>query len=260
MYGKLSERCWEKMDKSEYSSGLSAAAGKLLIGERYISLLAESLAALGFEAIAVPGNQNVDERLSSHCDLSLFYPGGDIIFCADYISGSSFSDKLSQIGLNIEYIDEKQGELYPKDALLNICTVGGRYIFNPKVSSAKAVTFLNGQGREPVPVRQGYARCSSCVVSDNAIITADSGIARACMNKGMDVLKINPGYIVLEGFEYGFIGGASFKISDDILCFTGQLESHPDKADILSFVDSHSVKPVFLTDYPIFDIGGVILL
>ena len=72
------------------------------------------------------------------------------------------------------------------------------------------------------------------------------------------MLKIRPGYIDLPGFDYGFIGGASFKISDTKLAFTGRLDSHPDAELITEFASLHNVDIVYITDKPAFDIGGVI--
>ena len=65
--------------------------------------------------------------------------------------------------------------------------------------------------------RQGYSRCSVCVVSDNAIITADEGICRSAEAHGVDVLKIRPGYIDPPGFDYGFIGGQASKFQTQSL-------------------------------------------
>ena len=45
-------------------------------------------------------------------------------------------------------------------------------------------------GYEIINVKQGYAKCSICVVSDNAIITADKGIAKAAIQNRIDVLEI----------------------------------------------------------------------
>ena len=120
----------------------------------------------------------------------------------------------------------------------------------------KYLTIRNGAIQ--VSSRQGYSRCSVCVVNDNAIITADEGICRSAKAHGIDVLKIRPGYIDLPGFDHGFIGGASFKISDTKLAFTGRLDSHPDAEQMIGFASLHSVDIVYITDKPAFDIGGAI--
>ena len=48
------------------------------------------------------------------------------------------------------------------------------------------------------------------------------------------------------------------KLQKNVLAFTGTLEQHPDKKAILSFLVERNVDPVYITDYPAFDIGGVL--
>ena len=91
-------------------------------------------------------------------------------------------------------------------------------------------------------VQQGYTKCSICVVSENAIITSDIGIHCKAKESGIDSLLISPGYIDLPGYKYGFIGGASFKISDNVIAFTGSLDSHPDKDNIEHFLCKYDEK------------------
>ena len=76
----------------------------------------------------------------------------------------------------------------------------------------------------------------------------------------MDVLQIRPGHIALEGYDYGFIGGASFLLDSNTLAFTGHLDVHPDRDRILDFLRQHGVSAVFLTESPVFDIGGAVRL
>jgi hypothetical protein len=95
-------------------------------------------------------------------------------------------------------------------------------------------------------------------VDEKSIITADRGIYHSVTSAGMDALLINPGHIVLKGFDYGFIGGAAFKISKHKLAFTGLLELHPDKDKILKFLADRKIEPIYLTKQPIFDIGSAI--
>lgn len=87
-------------------------------------------------------------------------------------------------------------------------------------------------------------------------MTADRGIGLAARKAGLEVLLIDPGHVALEGFSYGFIGGAVFKISRSKLAFTGTLDKHTSKKEILNFLENHQVEPVFLTEKPIFDIGS----
>ena len=109
-------------------------------------------------------------------------------------------------------------------------------------------------------MRQGYAKCCACVVNEGAMITSDTGIAKAAARHGVDVLRIRPGYIELAGFDTGFIGGTAFRISERALAFTGRLDAHPDRADIEAFLRSRGIEPVYLTDRPAFDIGSAVPL
>jgi len=100
-----------------------------------------------------------------------------------------------------------------------------------------------------------------CKVSENAIITADKSIAYESDKHGIDVLLINPGNIILDGFEYGFIGGATFLINK-ALYFTGSIDAFPEneKKKMLEFISSHNVEIRFLSDNPVFDIGSAIII
>ena len=70
----------------------------------------------------------------------------------------------------------------------------------------------------------------------------------------------DPRFIRLDGFEHGFIGGSAFKIAADKLCFTGVLDAFPEDEQnrILEFLEKKGIIPIYLTDRPVFDIGGAI--
>ena len=150
-----------------------------------------------------------------------------------------------------------QEERYPKDAGLCVCRVGKHIICNPKTVDPVLRAFLTGS---LIDVKQGYTKCSVCVISDEAVITSDTVIAKRAAQHNIDVLQIAPGDIRLDGFPTGFIGGASFLIDDHTMAFTGTLQQHPDQERILSFLKNHGIRPVFLTEEPIFDIGGAVPL
>lgn len=202
----------------------------------------------------MPDNPYVDDRLSGHADLSVLHLGGDRLLLAPYLKGSSFSRQLEDRGFDIRFADIEQSALYPNDAQMNVCILGDKVIYNPKTVPDTIVKCLTtGDRAVQISSRQGYSRCSVCVVNDNAIITADEGICRSAEAHGVDVLKIRPGYIDLPGFDYGFIGGASFKLSYTKLAFTGGLDKHPDAERIIEFASLHNIDIVYITDKPAFD-------
>ena len=238
---------------------LPVCASTVIIGEKYCKILQSGIKSLGIDALFMPDNPYVDVRLSGHADLSILHLGGSRLLLAPYLKGSSFSRRLEDRGFDIRFAGIEQSSLYPGDAQMNVCILGNKVICNPKTVPDAIVKYLTiGSRAVQVSSRQGYSRCSVCVVNDNAIITADEGICRSAEARGVDVLKIRPGYIDLPGFDYGFIGGASFKISATKLAFTGRLDSHPDAERITEFASLHNVDIVYITDKRAFDIGGAI--
>lgn len=247
------------MMKFVENPNLPVCAGIVIISEKYCKILQNGIKNLGINALFMPDNPYVDDRLSGHADLSVLHLGGNRLLLAPYLKRSSFSQQLEDRGFDIRFADIEQSALYPNDAQMNVCILGDKVIYNPKtVPDAIVKSLTTGDRAVQISSRQGYSRCSVCVVNDNAIITADEGICRSAEAHGVDVLKIRPGYIDLPGFDYGFIGGASFKLSDTKLAFTGGLDSHPDAEQMIGFASLHNVDIVYITDKPAFDIGGAI--
>ena len=248
------------MNKIVEHANLPHNVRQLALGSVYSELLDEALRRLDIEPLYCPANPYIDKRLAGHCDLSVLHAGGDELFLSPHLSNSDFSKKLQSAGLTIVYPQLSMKENYPNDAQLNLCIVKNTFFYSLKVSESSAVDYITGRDLTAISVKQGYCRCSICVVNERSIITSDMGIHSKAIENGFDCLLINPGHISLPGFDYGFIGGSTFKISDEVLCFTGSLDDHPDKSVILDFLDKHSVRPVFLTDMRIFDIGSAVPL
>ena len=227
----------------------------LLIGKRYEPELAQSLGAHGIEVIWLPDNRDIDPRLAGHADLSVFVGQGHVVAAKGVYP--VIVNLLTNRGYTVIEAERKQGPVYPNDVGLCVCATGKYTLYDPKTVDPAVAPLLGGK---LVSVNQGYTRCAAAVVDDHSIITADAGVSRAAKNAGMDVLDIEPGYIELKGYGHGFIGGASFKISDNTVAFTGKLTEHPDGGHIYEFLAKHGQKALILTDRPIFDVGGAIAL
>lgn len=240
-------------------ANLPKRAERVVIGAKYAYLLEKPLKKLGIEPIFVPDNPNVDWRLRGHADLSVFHAGGEEIWLAPYLRESAFAARLAALGARVHIADISQSPAYPRDAQLNIAALGSAFIYNPKVSYTPVTEYLAAVcGMRGAPVRQGYVKCSVLIVNERSVITQDAGIARAARGIGLDVLEIAPGYVALDGFEYGFLGGAGFKLAEDTVAFTGTLAAHPDKARISAFLAARGVSAVCLTELPLFDIGSAL--
>ena len=228
--------------------------GLAALGRRYRARLGPAFEALGIEALWLPDAEGVDPRLAGHADLQLLHLGGKRLASA---CGADIDARLVAYGFDIIRAPAP-GMEYPADCALNACIAGGRFFHRLDAASAAVVHELGGL--RPVNIRQGYAKCCACVVDGRSIITSDPGITAAARAEGLDALLIRPGHIELEGFEYGFIGGASFKLSAGEMAFTGRMDLHPDWPEISHFLSEKGIISRFLTDLPSFDVGSVITL
>lgn len=226
----------------------------LLAGAPWAPLLAPGLAEYGVSVLPVPENPRVAAPVRGHADLSVCYLGGGELAAA--FSARQTLERLP--GAVVLPAAEEQGPRYPADTLLNAAIVGNRALICERGRDDVLYAALLRHGMVPVPVKQGYARCSVCIVSQNAAMTADRGIARALEAYETDVLVIEAGHVELPGYAGGFLGGCCGKISRDKLAFTGRLDEHPDKRSIMDFLERHGVEPVFLTDRPCFDVGSLL--
>lgn len=167
-------------------------------------------------------------------------------------------NKLLDHDISFELTSSKGAELYPEDVLCNILSMGNMVICNINTVDISIKDFVSSRAKV-VGVKQGYTACSVCKVSNNAIITADTGIAAATGKNNIDVLCISEGNIELPGYDYGFIGGCSICF-DNTIYFTGTLEAHPDGEMIKKFILSHGKRFIELSNNNLIDIGGAVLI
>lgn len=236
------------------------------IGEPYLPLLHDRFEELGIAVIPIPNIGSVALEVRGHADLALHHVGGyNIIASSDTYSRIQIrlSGMDSRFGMDSWNIIPSLGNLspkYPGDIALNALRIG-RYLFcNMEHTDVRLLEYCEKYCIEVVNVKQGYTKCSVCVVQEDAAITSDPQLAEVMVQKRINVLVIEPGYIDLEGYDYGFIGGASGKIAADTLCFTGSLKNHPSNNSICDFLKEHGVNKVELTERRCFDIGSIIPL
>ena len=165
------------------------------------------------------------------------------------------NDKL----FTLENCIKKAGKKYPENVLLNCLFLNETLYGRLDSVDDTVLEHCRKSGIKTVNVNQGYARCYSLQIADNAVITADKSIEKALKNNGAEVLLISPGHIKLKGFEYGFIGGAGF-YDDNTVYFFGNIKKHPDHKKIREFVKRYNTDiEILCQDVPLTDIGGAVL-
>ena len=227
----------------------------ILIGERYSDKLLKPLISQGFQVLLAPTNPLVDPRLSGHIDLSAIMPDKNKIVLSHNLTGSEMIvNSFTNAGIEIFNAIYNQNAEYPNDAALCACVCGETLIHNTKITDPAITSQFRGK---TIHINQGYANCCICAVNNSSIITSDKGIATKLRTEGFEVLEIEQGLVALDGFDYGFIGGASFKANNTIY-FTGRFPANTETI-IEEFISRHKMSCVYLTEYQAFDIGGAIV-
>ena len=219
----------------------------------------ETLKERGFELIKMPSFHVLQAPVSAHPDMLFFAGKGKLVCHADYFAKAE--DQLTMIsrvaGLELIISSEDIDGSYPRDVLFNSAAVGDKLICRRDAVSARVAELYPEENI--INVRQGYSKCSVCVVSDNAIITADRSIARAAEKRGIAVLLISQGGVKLDGYDCGFIGGAS-GFDDNNIYFCGDIALHSDGDKIKDFCRAQGKEAVSLSDEPLYDYGTLIFI
>lgn len=215
----------------------------------------EKLQKMGYKLVFMPQVSALDTPICAHPDMSVinigqkWFAANDIHDTLMFLKNCEFVSRADCVGNNLSY---------PFDVAFNGAVVGKRLICNSKYISRHILDYVLKSDFEIVDVKQGYTKCSVCVVDDNSIITEDKGVADKCANAGIDVLLLKTHGVKLDGFENGFFGGCSGKLSDGHLVFAGCIEEHAEYKEILEFCTVRGVKPVSLSDEPLYDVGSII--
>ncbi len=229
----------------------------IILGEKYRNLLENALFDNNLCPIWLKNNDFVDKRLSGHCDLMAAHLGNNVLAVSEFLQNSEFINNNELQEIKLITVPEPQHKQYPYDAGLNFCIIGDKLIYNPKTAEKSVISKL---GYKRLECRQGYTKCSICVADENAIITSDSKIAQIAELNGIDSLLVDESITALDGFEHGFIGGASFKINRNKIAFTGVIKDKTERHRIESFLSKYDTEAVYLTEYELFDIGSAIPL
>ncbi len=227
---------------------------KILVDNRISKACKTALETYG-NVISVPSWNKLPPTIASHPDI-LFYrlPEGKVLIGREYycLNKPFFDD----IGADFITCGKTPSGEYPHDILLDALGVKDTLYGKEGFVSNELIRSFS----KFVPVKQGYARCSVAMLSDSCAVTADRGISAALKKDGISVLDIRPGNIRLDGYDTGFIGGAGGRLKDGLYCFFGSLTSHPDGEAIIQFASEHKIKAVSLSDEPLSDNGGLLVI
>ncbi len=230
----------------------------VIIDSRAGKDIERALEGLGFSVLQLPPCPALPEAISAHPDTLIYkLKSGKLLMTEEYYRQNR--NIFDSRGIGVRLTDKPLGDRYPLDIQLNALRISDTVYGRSDCISDIILSEEEG-AKKVVHVKQGYARCSVAVLSDKAAITADSGLAAALEANGVAVLRISPGSIVLNGYDYGFIGGAGGLLSPGVYAFFGKIKAHPEGELLACFAERNNVRIVELSNEPLHDYGGLIVL
>lgn len=213
-------------------------------------ILAEMLKR-GYSCIGVKESGCVSAPISTHSDV-LYLKVKDNEILASACQKANFP-MLEKAGYTVTAVDNfKPG--YKTESYLNYIVCKDKIICNQQTA------LITDTEKNIINVKQGYTRCSTIHVNDNAFITDDDNIYNTLISNGADCLKVKKGEVKLSGYDYGFIGGASVKLNEEEILFFGDIKNQKDKTAVVEFLRKYNMKPLFIKNKQLTDIGSALIL
>lgn len=232
----------------------------LAIVDKRITIDMESkLKDYDINIIKTPSCNDTYDAIKYHPDISVCKLNFNNIVVAPNVY-DYYNEVLSKYNFNVIKGNSTISKKYPNNIQYNIAILGNYAIHNFKYTDDIILEYLDKFNIKKINVKQGYCKCSICIVDENSIITSDKGIHKEVIKYGIDSLLIEKGYIDLFDLDYGFIGGCSGLISKNTLSFFGDIKKHPDYSRILEFVNNKNKKIISLSNEKLLDLGSLIPL
>lgn len=229
----------------------------LIVSEDIYKESEETLLNSGYTLLKIEQNDWMEQAVSSHPDMYMVNINSRILYdsyIAHLFESATLTKELIKCNRGVNMLECSK---YPYNIGFNCVNVGDKLICNQKHTCKSVLEFTETMNYEIIDVNQGYAKCSTCVINNNAIITEDISIAKCAKQKGIEVLLIEKGFVRLAGYDYGFIGGCCGMIDDNLLAFNGNIKLHPNCNSIEEFCRNHSVDILNLCHRELYDIGSI---
>lgn len=204
------------------------------------------------QAVQIPILQAVAAPIKGHFDIQCFvFEDNTLISCPQ--SFPFFKRMLPQYTVLCGQYNPSAP--YPNDIAYNAALVGTRLFCNVKNTDPIILQQAQQRSIKIINVRQGYAKCSTIPVSQNALITSDPSIAQVAIHEGLDVLKVENEDILLPGYPVGFLGGCCC-VHKDALYFCGDVTALKEYSRISSFAAKYDKSVISIPDIPLTDLGS----
>ncbi|MBZ9688680.1 hypothetical protein G9F72_020355 [Clostridium estertheticum] len=225
----------------------------LIVDFRIHNEESEYLISKGYNLLICPPSNLLYEAVCGHPDMLMHILDHSIMVHKDM--DIEFIKKLGSLKYKVFKSNSTLQSSYPYNISLNALCIDNLFVHFLNYTDTNLLSLL--KNKKIINVKQGYTKCSTCIVNNHAIITSDLSIAKTLSLEKIDVLLIPPGDILLPGLNYGFIGGATGLLCDNVLAFYGHLDHYLYGKEVLKFLNKHKVEPAFLRNGKLIDRGSL---
>jgi len=223
------------------------------------TLCHEFFSDLGYDVIFISPDDRLYDSISTHPDI-IITKFHDILVIEPNVIEKIFLQIHGDKELVSKFFikgENTVGDKYPHNIGYNSVVSGNKFIHNLKYTDSVVLREVEKRNLDKINIKQGYSRCSMVSVDEETFITSDKGIFKTLLSFGIDALLIGEHGVKLKGKPYGFLGGASGTVENNIVFF-GDLSKHPDFLEISEFIKKRGKNLIYFNDVPLEDIGSII--
>ncbi len=228
---------------------------KVIIDYRTNSASVKRLEQLGIDVVKTMKTDRLYNSVCGHADMQIFHLGGNRFVCEPSVY-EYYRSKLP----NARIIRGKTSvsDKYPFDIAYNGALAGDCFFHNLNFTESTIHEYYKSGSGKLINVKQGYTKCSVCVIAENAIITSDIKICESAKNYGIDAIYVDPSEIKLSGMSNGFVGGICGLIDKHTLAVNGDVMLTSFGRKFVGFCDKHEVSVASLFCGIPEDIGSIL--
>lgn len=211
----------------------------------------------GYHFISSTTLTALPKPIATHPDIQIHPLRNDLAICAPEV----FDYYREQLPAQIRLIagTKSLGRTYPMDCAYNVACIGEYVFCNTNHTDPKLLSYYQENHKKIIHVNQGYTRCNFCAIDDKTVFTEDIGIHNTIIANNLPIKSIllPKGEVSLDGYPYGFIGGA-FGAGENALFWYGNPIACSYGKEILVYVRSTQKRMLCLGMDKPRDFGGII--
>lgn len=221
------------------------------------------LLSFGFNLVPTDRVSSLYEAIDGHPDMQFFAINEKIIAHKDISKNQG--ELLHKLGASVTLGNSSLSLPYPHnipynallapDLLMHKLDATDQVILKEikELQKSKEIKLIN--------VRQGYSRCSCAYIGNNSFITEDIVMADHLLSLGKNVFYQKHSNVYLEGFDFGFIGGAVSLISiegEELVLISGSLDSYSYGKELKIFLSQRNIRYECICGGTLMDRGTII--